>query len=340
MSPDRAAGRRKSSTIDPPPSRPLFEFGRRHLHSFAVSPATLAKYEKGCDYFHQWLRQYGLQYATVDELDEHLADYVNYMWTEAANSGSFQRAGHAVYGMPFRIPQARHHLPAAHLSLRGWQRTLVQKSPPPVSQDLAVALAVDLWDHECRDAAILVLLSHDCYLRAGEALRLKVADYADGAQVNTGISGLSTARGLGGVSLCKTKTGPNQFVTIRDPLLIALLNRHCATRVDGMPLFDINYTEYSRQFRASLRRVDVHEFGFVLHSLRHGGATHDFCNNVSHPSIQLRGRWQQLRSMVRYINAGVALSMRLRYSEHTTRCIQAARTHTHAWFGFVQDPRQ
>lgn len=139
----------------------------------------------------------------------------------------------------------------------------------------------------------MVLLSHDCYLQAGEGLALLVCDYADGAQANTGIAGLSTARGLGGVSLRSTKTGPNQFVTIRDPLVIALLNRHCATRSANRPLFDLSYHQCSRQFSASLRRLGLSDFGYVLHSLRHGGATADFCNNVPYDMIQLRGRWRQ-----------------------------------------------
>lgn len=93
-------------------------------------PETRAKYEAGCDSFNAWVLQHGLQYDTVPELDEHLADYVNYMWCEDPGTGNFQRAGHAVYGTPFRAPQTRDHLPSAHLALRGWSRTLTQHSSP------------------------------------------------------------------------------------------------------------------------------------------------------------------------------------------------------------------
>lgn len=328
MSP-RHAGR------DIPPPRPLFQFGQRYLSGFAVMPETRAKYEAGCDSFNAWARLHGLQYDTVIELDEHLADYVNYMWCEDPSSGSFQRAGHAVYGAPFRAPQIRDHLPAAHLALRGWSRTLTQHSPPPISLEVATAIAVDLWEHGCHDAAIMVLLSHECYLRAREAIRLLVGDFGDASHM-----GLSAERGVGGIGLRHTKTGPNQFVSIRDPLVLSLLSRHCDGRPSTVPLFALSYSQYRHQFKDSLRRVGLDGFDFVLHSLRHGGATSDFCRNRPYDYIQLRGRWAHSESMVRYINAGAALSIRLRYSALTTRCILAAQLHTHAWFGFREDPRQ
>ena len=40
-------------------------------------------------------------------------------------------------------------------------------------------MAVDMWAHGDRDAAIIVPLSHDCYLRADEALGLHVGDFTD-----------------------------------------------------------------------------------------------------------------------------------------------------------------
>lgn len=300
----------------------------------------MAKYDRGLQQFHEWLQLHGLQYTTIPELDEHLADYVNFMWCEDPGPGSFQRAGHPVYGLPFRIPRARHNLPAAHLSLRGWRRVLEQRSPPPITKQVATAIAVDLWQHQCYDAAVLVLLSHECYLRAGEGLRLLVGDFADAALDSRGLAGLHTECGVGGIRLSTTKTGPNQFVTIRDRLVLTLLSRHCAGRPKTDPAFSLSYDQYRRQFADSVQRLGLGTAGFVLHSLRHGGATSDFCDGRPYDYIQHRGRWQQSASMIRYIQAGAALSLQLHYSGETTAFIQAAQTHTHAWFGLAVDPRQ
>jgi len=90
-----------------------------------------------------------------------------------------------------------------------------------------MAVAVDMWVNGDQDAAICVLLARECYLRAGEAVRLCVSDFAD-PQTNPNLGELSEQQGVACIRLATTKTGRNQFVTIRDPLVLDLMRRHVA----------------------------------------------------------------------------------------------------------------
>ena len=51
------------------------------------------------------------------------------------------------------------------------------------------------------------------------------------------------------------------------------------------------------------------EAGYVFHSLRHGGATHDYLAGVPLEEILHHGRWASVASARHYIQAGRALLM-------------------------------
>jgi hypothetical protein len=54
---------------------------------------------------------------------------------------------------------------------------------------------------------------------------------------------------------------------------------------------------------------------FVPHSLRHGGAVHDYLNNQPLEEILLRGRWKSSDSARTYIKDGLALSIQSQISK-------------------------
>lgn len=313
--------------------------GARPLLAMRVTPETANKYRLGVVRFYNYLAAAGTTFSDYDELDDNLCDFIHYLWCEDPyNTGQLQRAGHAIFGIELFHPRAKGQLLASRAAFHGWQNMLPSHSPPPISHDIVLAMAVDLWRANNYDTAIMVLLSHECYLRANEAVRLQVQDFADGTSDSL-VSALSPELGIAGISLGQTKTGRNQFVTIRDRLVRDLLRRHVHNRAPTDRIFSISYNTYRRQFNESLQRLGIHTFGFVLHSLRHGGATFDFLQNRELQYILHRGRWLQYNSARRYIEAGAALLTRLSLPQLATQAIAAAKVRTFTWFGLTS-PRQ
>jgi len=306
--------------------------GDRPLLALRVAPGTADKYRAGVLRLYNYMAAVDTTFSNYDELDDILCDYIHYLWCEDPfNSGQLQRASHAIFGLELFEPRAKGHLLASRSALRGWERLLPSQSPPAMSRDIALAIAVDLWRTNNHDAAILVLLSHDCYLRANEALGLRVQDFAAG-HTDPLVPALSPELGIAGISLGHTKTGRNQFVTIRDVLVRDLLRRLVQDKAPADRIFNLNYNTYRRQFNDSLARLGINNLGFVLHSLRHGGATFDFLQNRDLHYIFHRGRWLQFNSARRYIEAGAALLARLSLPPLATQAIASAKVRTFSWF--------
>lgn len=282
--------------------------------------------------FLAWCAALGIVINNYVELDTALCDYIHAMWAENISRGQRQRAVYTKCGIEYYAPDAVGHLGISARVLRGWDRLNPSSCPPPISWDVALAIAVDLWIAGDHDAAIIVLLAHDCYLRVGEALRLCVRDFSDpGSNVN--LAALTPGLGAACLRLGHTKTGRNQFVTIRDSLVLDLLRRHVTGKPESSPIFTPSYGQLRASFLASLQRIGAGDVGFVLHSLRHGGATTDFLRGRSMIDIVYRGRWAKLKGARRYVNAGAAALTRQRLSAVTQGCVSAALTNTRARFG-------
>jgi hypothetical protein len=72
-------------------------------------------------------------------------------------------------GLHFFLPQSKGNLHVSALAIRGWGRLRPTVSHPPLSWELAVAVAVavrlgcaDRWS-----SGVAVLLAFNCYLRIG-----------------------------------------------------------------------------------------------------------------------------------------------------------------------------
>ncbi len=55
--------------------------------------------------------------------------------------------------------------------------------------------------------------------------------------------------------------------------------------------------------------MNIHNNNYTPHSLRHGSATHDFCNGIEIETILIRGRWVSAKSARTYIQSGRSLAI-------------------------------
>lgn len=304
------------------------------LVAASLASETHRKYTMAVQRFDQWYTNLGLLINDMTDLDVVLCDYIHSMWAENDKRGQRQWAVYTKCGIEYYMPAAKGQLGISERALQGWDRLNPASCPPPVSWDVALAISVDLWINNQNDAAIIILLAHDCYLRVGEALRLRVSDFDDPGR-NLNLASLDPEFGSACLRLGRTKTGRNQFVTIRDPLVLDLLRRHVVGRRPTDRLFDVSYSKLRTNFHSALHRIGADGVCYVLHSLRHGGATRDFLRNIPMLDIVHRGRWAKLKGARRYVNAGAASFTEQTMSALTRRCVTTALLNTRARFGLV-----
>ena len=174
-------------------------------------------------------------------------------------------------------------------------------SHPPLSWDLAVVLAVRLAAVGLWSSGVGILLSFDCYLRIGELTRLRKRHVALDLDERVG----SAHRGMS-LGLRRTKTGPYKWVKVRSLVVQTLLLR----LVDNLPsnnsrLFPCAVAFY-KHFKRACADLGLSK-SYVPHSLRHGGATHDFLIGLSLEDILHIGRWASIKSARHYVQEGRAL---------------------------------
>ena len=239
-------------------------------------------------------------------MDASLQDYIE----ELYDSGRPMSWGTlALCAVLFYRPDMKGRLGLAARALKGWRRLSPALSKPPMSRDVARVVAMKLARGGRASMGVAVLVAHHCYLRVSEYCGLWRSDVAMAGEPGTGLDAIMALR------LRSTKTGKNQHVTVSDPLvaavLTALIQREDARRSfrshgRDYELFDFTTREFRIAFLRTLVTLDMGHLGFNTHSLRHGGATHDYLAGRSIESVLLRGRWASTKSARIYIQEGRA----------------------------------
>jgi integrase len=180
-----------------------------------------------------------------------------------------------------------------------------------------LALAVELCLMDERAAATALVLGFDCYLRHGELRDLRWCDVAF-----PGDARLMVAR-KGAVYLRKPKSGRPQFVQIRDPLAVRMLRRLSEGQgsVSGRhSVFELTNARLLRVFKQAQVRLGFQRALFVIHSVRHGSATHDFLHKILDMNgVMHRGRWAGLPCTRIYIQESQAAVLGASFPPVVTR---------------------
>jgi len=281
--------------------------GRRRRQDFlkraAYEDTTRDKYSGSVQMFVDWMDRSGEDPATVEELDEVMCEWFHDLYT-LRGGGCRSYAEAAMSGVTLMYPRAKGHLHSCKVALRGWKKNVPVVPHPPMSWELAVCVAVRLATTGHWMKGVATLLAHDCYLRVGELVGLTRADVADAGDRRMGSAHTGMA-----LRLSKTKTGPNQWVTVRDPDVIALVRHRLATmssRRRSARLFPFAASTFRKHFKAACADLGLAK-EYVPHSLRHGGATRDNQRGMTVEDIARRGRWASTKSARHYIQSGVAL---------------------------------
>lgn len=280
----------------------------RFLIEEAFAPSTRARYKDAIQKFLAWVDNNEEDATSTDQLDELMTDYFHYLYE---HNGSKSQATNTLFGLIMLMPTVRDHLPTTRLALRGWNRRHPPVSYPPLTWELAVAIAVQMARHGALAQAVATVLAFDCYLRINEYCQLRAEDVSSSQDARLGREYTGVA-----LRLRSTKTGPNQWVQVEHQAVRTLLLRlKSAARSPTQLLFGCTAAQYRRLFKSTCAELGL-SADYVPHSLRHGGATRDHLRGRSLEDILMRGRWASTKSARRYVQAGRALLLATRVPEH------------------------
>jgi hypothetical protein len=271
----------------------------------AVTADTLARYRVAVEDFLTWTSNTGAAADNEHELDDLVVRYVQRLHDDGYGRTAAEAA---VYGMVFFLPGLKGRLPRCQQALRGWVRVTPAVSHPPMSWELACAVAaVMAAKREHARHAVGVLLSFDCFLRVSELCALLPADVADDGDKRMGALHRGCLLRIG-----RAKTGTNQTVRVHDPAVRELLMTLVRATPSAHRLFPFTPRDMRAVFHAACASLGL-SMRYVPHSLRHGGATH-WHNNLgrSMEDIMHRGRWVSSKVARLYVQQGPAVWMSMK----------------------------
>lgn len=120
-----------------------------------------------------------------------------------------------------------------------------------------------------------------------------------------------------GIVIRQSKTGPNQFFRLSQSAIVDKLHGWLHARgyfYIQNPLFGHTYGQLDRTFKNTPAELGLGETGYSLHSLRHGGATHEWLTGASLLYIMERGRWRSEHTVKWYLNSQRAFLVRVSMS--------------------------
>lgn len=278
--------------------------GRQTLLESTVLPSTLRAYHRALGVYLTWAEPYGV--VPPGESEGVFCEWIVSVFEEQEGKGR-SMCMRALCGLQLYYPSQVQEWREARRLLYGWARRVQTQSPNPVPWTLLYLVTQILrWRGEATAAAVCVVTFQQ-YLRIGEAFKLRVGEVALRGDRRLG------QRGLGALLLRDPKTakGSAQAVVVQHPLSLEILSRLCAGRGHAEPLFgSLTYSQFSRSWHGAWAMLGLRGM-FPPYSMRHGGATHDYLQDVPLTDIQKRGRWRQFKSVDHYVGLHRALAVQV-----------------------------
>ena len=281
---------------------PPFDF-TRSLLSHAVLPTTASAYRRDFNVFLRYIWFYyrlSLDDLSSSNIDFYFSEFTSYMWRKH-QGGRRQCCVNAKQGALLVL--GYHLKPCFSQSDRcmvAWKRRQPVNSALPMPQRWLDVMAWLLARKGNGLQAIGLLVAFGSSLRVSELLGLYGLDILipnDPRQSGT----------AAGFRLRTTKTGPNKFARINDPLLIPLLRfLKQITPPSHLVFSGDSRASFNRLLLWACRKLKL-SFHFTMHSLRHGSAVKRFLDGEAPDLIRLEGRWSSLHSMETYLQTHTSL---------------------------------
>ena len=279
----------------------------------SILPESAARYLRSVLGFTTWMRCVG---NPSWALPPAVAEYV--YWCFDTGQVAKSQCNNLVAALGILRPhlKARGALGLARRCISGWTRNNPSKSYLPIPRSILLAIAVDCYLNGGEDLAAALLLGFDCYLRHSELKHLMVSDIAFPGDPRLLVPD------QGAVFIFCSKAGRKQWVTVRCPIAMGLLRRLSRGRRPSDYLFPDLRTSMLSRFRQAQVGIGLKKAPFVIHSLRHGGASYDYIRGLPITRIILRGRWGGLKVSRQYIQESQALVLELHIPRRARRAVK------------------
>ena len=256
--------------------------------------------------FLAWAEGRDLDIFSPRRLDWALADYIDYL--AYGTSVGPAAGGQLLSGIQAVFPEAADHLPQSWRSLTSWQRIA------PGGEGAGLAMQqIAILEEEMRrlghdEAADILVVRTDMYLRNQDIQLLRVEDVFDAGGDEMSVSLGVVSRGE------QVKSGTRQGVRVDYPKTRRILRERATNKKRGDKVFCLSEAAF-----LEIWMVLFSFFGWHYcppHSLRHTGPTYDaYLNYRSLTQIQWRGRWTALTSVQRYTKSHVYVEQLAQLSE-------------------------
>jgi hypothetical protein len=279
--------------------------GEQMLYAHSIALKTRKSYEREALRFLEFVSREQLPLTCAVDLDIALSLFARFMFDEGYGAATGDRLlAAANFVWPLWAPEVR----VTPQCIVGWRKLRPSTKRIPLTRAVATAIALRMvaWGYPC--AGVMTLVAFHCYLRIGEFTTTRCVDVVPAASERVGLGNANMF-----VSIPNAKTGPLQDVEIteRDIETLALLcmavrgGEHSRERMCSLSEY-----QYRKLFRAVCNSWQL-PGDVTPHSLRHGGATHDYTvERRNAKDIMVRGRWQREKSFAHYVGtmrASVAL---------------------------------
>jgi hypothetical protein len=287
--------------------------GRHALAFMSLNDTSLRRYLRAFDGVMTYVYERG---HLETSLGASLGAFVSDAFTQGFMSRS--EAQTAITSVRYLCPgtKERGDLQIANRYLAAWRKLAPGRSHIPIPRHIAEMLAAELVASGIPgafDAGVALLLTFDSYLRHSEVRNLRNRDV-----LLPGDPG--NFDHLGTLYVRRTKAGKPQAVVLDKVdvfgLLAAFENYKVAEGRDGRPR--ASYFVFGTLGRKKMtlllwmqwaqRQCGYRNPLFVVHSCRHGGATHDFVSRLREVGeIKVRGRWKSYTALEIYLQVGQSL---------------------------------
>lgn len=265
------------------------------LEEVGVTTATLQRYYAAVSRLAPTLELVN----TEIELDEFIAEWIQ---CEFEDGTPLHLVGDALSGLHHFEPSTRRKLHKSWRLYGIWRKYEVPCRAPPLTQDIALAMAGFCLQEDGLATAGLILLGFHCLLRTGELLLVRPGDFL-----------LEGTRGL--VTLPSSKSGvrnnTRESVSITDVTTLEVVRAmtHLQTQQGfyNVPCWNRSGSSFRNSFRRILSQLDLTPLGFRPYSLRRGGATFEMQSHGLMEKTLIRGRWKNSNIARLYICDGLAL---------------------------------
>ena len=202
-------------------------FSQFPLVSATLQTSTKRAYGRALD---KLFVEHGSLSISFEDLDLVLSDYIQERYSIDPRPGSLQEMANLICAMCLVYHSQRDCFGLARRCVRGWDSNVPSRSSVPLAMELMLAFVARLFHFNHVDSAVALALSWAGYLRASEVLSLAWDNVALPRDVRIAHLGPNSAE----VNIVNAKTGPLQFVPVKDVFVVRLLQIFASRRIRAL----------------------------------------------------------------------------------------------------------